>query len=200
MTQILRGSFFAHLPLIGLGSNSSFPMNTPAFAIDNALPKGIVQLVDEPELANKQDLPLRGFATSDPTKYKAPPGEHYREVFWQPASLTTTEILDDVEYEFSNTAESSIIPSDGHFVNNNYVWQANGSLEPTMNVTNQDAVEAHDNGDFRSGISFGVAAGTGVAFIQEDENPILSSIGYALRRFAGVLKSFGTKLRKRRSV
>jgi hypothetical protein len=46
-----------------------------------------------------------------------------------------------------------------------------------MNLANQDAAASHSEWDFRSGIAFGVAAGTGVAFAQEENNPLLRALG-----------------------
>jgi hypothetical protein len=91
--------------------------------------------------------------------------------------LTTTEILEDAASEFNNSIVNSIEPSGGHFQNNNYIWQGNGSLEPTVYLTKEDAAASHSDWDFRSGIAFGVAAGTGVAFVQEENNPLLTIFG-----------------------
>jgi hypothetical protein len=52
-----------------------------------------------------------------------------------------------------------------------------------MNLVNQDAAASHDQWDFRSGIAFGVAAGTGVAFVQEEKNPLLNLIRKASMSF-----------------
>jgi hypothetical protein len=175
ITQESNGSFFAHLPAIGVSVSPSYVF--PFFISESDSFGQSEKLIEGPQLKNISDYPVRGYASSAPSKYQAPPGQHLRKSYWRPASLTVTEILENVQSEFNNAIVNNIVPSDGHLMNSSYVWQANGILEPTMNLTNQDATASHSAWDFRSGIAFGVAAGTGVAFIQEENNPLLSMIG-----------------------
>lgn len=179
VTQESNGSFFAHLPLMGINAGASY--NIPYFFSESDSFGQSENMLEYPQLKNAQDYPLRGYATSDPSKYQAPPGLQLTTAYWQPSSLTTTEILENVRSELENATVNSIVPSDGHLQDFNYVWQESGSLEPTMNLTNQDTAASHSEWDFRSGIAFGVAAGTGVAFVQEGNNPVLGVLG----RFLG---------------
>lgn len=91
------------------------------------------------------------------------------------------EILEEVKTEVNNATVNSIVP-DGSLQGDNYVWQAEGDLEPTMSLTNQNAAASHSTWSFFSGIFIGVAAGTFVAFVQEEKNPLLSRAGRFLKR------------------
>jgi len=171
VTQESHGSFFAHLPAIGVSYSGSFePL--PALISERSSSQR-EQLVESPLPKDLRNVPTSRYGSSDPSKYQAPLGQHFQAVYWQPASLTTTEILEDVKSEVDNASVNSIVP-DGSLQGNNYVWQGKGSLEPTMSLTNQDAAASHSILTFFSGIAFGVAAGALVAFIQEDDNPLLS--------------------------
>ncbi len=179
VTQESNGSFFAHLPLMGINAGASY--NAPYFfSVSDSFGQS-ENMIEYPRLKNVQDYPLRGYATSDPSKYQAPPGQQLATAYWQPSSLTTTEILEDVRSELENATVNSIVPSDGHLQDFSYVWQENGSLEPTINLTNQDTAASHSEWDFLSGIAFGVAAGTGVAFVQEENNPLVGALGPGFR-------------------
>jgi hypothetical protein len=175
VTQESNGSFFAHLPLMGINAGASY--NIPYFFSVRDSSGQSENMLEYPRLKNAQNYPLHGYATSDPSKYQAPPDRQLATAYWQPSSLTTTEILEDVRSELENAAVNSIVPSDGHLQDFSYVWQESGSLEPTMNLTNQDTAASHSEWDFRSGIAFGVAAGTAVAFVQEENNPLLGVLG-----------------------
>lgn len=175
VTQESNGSFFAHLPLMGINAGVSYTVPY-FFSVRNSF--GLSEgMLEYPRLKNAQDYPQHGYATSDPSKYRSSPGQQLTTAYWQPSSLTSTEILENVQSELENAAVNSIVPSDGHIQDAGYVWQENGSLEPTMNLTNQDTAASHSELDFRSGIAFGVAAGTGVAFVQEENNPLLGMLG-----------------------
>ena len=153
VTQESNGSFFAHLPLMGINAGASY--NAPYFfSVSDSFGQS-ENMIEYPRLKNVQDYPLRGYATSDPSKYQAPPGQQLATAYWQPSSLTTTEILEDVRSELENATVNSIVPSDGHLQDFSYVWQENGSLEPTINLTNQDTAASHSEWDFLSGIAFG---------------------------------------------
>jgi hypothetical protein len=191
IAQWSHGSFFAHLPVIGFNyssSHSSLPLlinETPSYFEHQRL------LID-PQLKDMGKRPVSGYASSDPSEYLAPPGQNrLYEFYWQPVSLTTKEILRGVQDELQNASINNIEPQDGHLQDNNYVWEGQGYLEPTMNLVNQDAAASHAQWDFRSGIAFGVAAGTGVAFVQEEQNPLLNLVGKASW-------SFWVKVRKPR--
>jgi hypothetical protein len=175
VTQESNGSFFAHLPLMGINAGPSY--NIPYFFSESDSFGQSENMIEYPRLKSATDYPPRGYATSDPSKYQAPPGRQLITAYWQPSSLTTTEILENVRSELENATVNSIVPSDGHLQDINYVWQEIGSLEPTMNLANQDAAASHGEWDFRSGIAFGIAAGTGVAFVQEENNPLPGALG-----------------------
>jgi hypothetical protein len=182
ITQQSHGSFFVHLPVIGFnyGFHSTLPKlinETPSYFQHQKL------LID-PQLKDTRNPPLTGYASSDPSEYLAPSDQSkLYETYWQPVSLTTKETLVGVQAELQNSTVNNIEPPDGHLQDNNYVWEGKGYLEPTMNVVNQDAAASHGQWDFRSGIAFGVAAGTGVAFVQEENNPLLNLVGRFSRWF-----------------
>jgi len=173
VTQESHGSFFAHLPDIGIDTGSFDPL--PYLFGERSTSSQPEQLVEDPELKDLRNYPYTGYASSDPSEYQAPPGQRLQTAYWQPASLTTTEILEDAKPELDNAGVNSIVP-DGSLQGDNYVWQGGGFLEPTMSLTNEDAAASHSTWIFFSGIAFGVAAGTLVAFIQEEENPLLSLV------------------------
>jgi GntR family transcriptional regulator len=180
VTQESHGSFFAHLPDIGIDTGSFDPL--PYLFGERSTSSQREQLVEDPELKDLRNYPYTGYASSASSEYQAPPGQRLQTAYWQPASLTTTEILEDAKPELENAGANSIVP-DGSLQGDNYVWQGGGFLEPTMNLTNEDAAASHSTWSFFSGIAFGVAAGTLVAFIQEEDNPLLS----LLTRFLGTL-------------
>lgn len=170
ITQESHGSFFAHLPQIGIGTGSFNPL--PYLISEGSSSPQQKQLIEGPQPKSSNfsfGYPLDVYGSSDPAAYQAPPGRHLQTVYWQPASLTTTEILEDVGSEMEDSTINSIVP-DGSLQGHNFVWQGGYSLEPTMSLTNQDAAASHSDWVFFSGIAFGVAAGTGVGFIQQDPN------------------------------
>ena len=180
ITQASHGSFFVHLPGIGFGASGSFyPL--PYFISESTTWSQPEKLIEGPQLKNFSNIPLPGYASSAPSEYLAPPGQHLEQVFWQPASLTTTEILKDVKSELENATVNSIVPSNGYLQGYDYVWQGAGFLEPTISITDLGAAASQSDWAFRSGIAFGVAAGTGIAFVQEENNPLLRLLGSALR-------------------
>lgn len=130
------------------------------------------KLIEGPQPKNSDNIPSVGYASSAPSEYQAPPGQHLQQVYWQPASLTTTEIPVDVKSELETSTVNNIEPPNGQLEGDNYVWQGTSSLEPTMNITDQNAAASHSDWSFRSGIVFGIAAGTGIAFVQEPDNPL----------------------------
>ena len=180
VTQESRGSFFAHLPAIGFGAIQSDPY--PYLISERGSPSQPEHLIEAPEPKDLGNLPTSGRASTVPSEYQAPPGQQLQTAYWEPASLTTTEILEDVNSEVDNAAASSIVP-DGSLQGYNYVWQGDGPLEPTMSVTNQDAAASHNTWTFFSGIFFGVAAGAFVSFVQEKDNPLLSWLGRSFSRY-----------------
>jgi hypothetical protein len=172
ITQESHGSFFVHLPEIGFGSGSSFwPLpyliSEQSSWEQSSWPQR--DLIEGPLPKDLKNIPTTGYASSDPSIYQAPSGRHLQTAYWQPASLTTMEVLDDVKSKVANATVNSIAP-DGYLQGNNYVWKGDYFLEPTMSLTNQDAAVSHGDWGFFSGIAFGVAAGTGVGFISEKPN------------------------------
>jgi hypothetical protein len=181
VTQESHGNFFAHLPEIGIytPTNGAFPL--PYLISEGSSSSGQEQLIEGPVPKNPT-TPAIDYVRLSPSQYQAPPGRHLLTIYWQPASLTTTEILEDVKSEVENATVNSIVP-DGSLQGNNYVWQGQGFLEPTMSLTNQDVAASHSTWIFFSGIAFGVAGGTLVAYIQEEHHPVLMLIVRRLRRF-----------------
>lgn len=169
ITQESHGSFFAHLPQIGIGTGSFNPL---PYLISESSSSQQEQLIEGPQLKSPNsslEYPGEPYGSSDPAAYQAPPGQHLKTAYWQPASLTTTEILEDVKSEMEDSTINGIVP-DGSLQGDNFVWQGGYSLEPTMSLTNQDAAASHGDWVFFSGIAFGIAAGSGVGFIQQDPN------------------------------
>jgi hypothetical protein len=167
ITQESHGSFFVHLPEIGFGAGSSFYPLPYLISEEGSWPQR--DLIEGPLPKDLRNVPITGYASSDPSEYQAPPGQHLQTAYWQPASLTTMEVLDDVKSKVENATVNSIVPN-GYLQGSNYVWQGDYFLEPTMSLTNQDAAVSHSDWGFFSGIAFGVAAGTGVGFISEKPN------------------------------
>lgn len=175
ITQESRGSFFAHLPLIGIIAGSSYKL--PFLISEDRSSSDDEKLIEFPRLKNGRYPSYPDYGSRTASDYRAPRGQHLEKVYWQPESLTTTVILHNVKSEFQNATVNSVVPSNGHFAGFDYVWQGREFLEPTMSLTNQDAAASHDDWVFRSGIAFGVAAGTGVAFVQEENNLVLNWLG-----------------------
>jgi hypothetical protein len=182
VTQESNGSFFAHLPDIGLDPILSDQL--PVFISEHSSPAQPENFIEDPYPKNNANLPTTGYANFAPSDYQAPPGQQLQTAYWAPASLTAMEILEEVKPEVDNATVDSIVP-DGSLQGLNYVWQGEGELEPTMSLTNRDAAASHSTWSFFSGIFFGVAAGTFVAFVQEEKNPLLRRAGRFLKRSGG---------------
>ena len=208
LTQESRGSFFAHLPDIGFDGLSVDQL--PDFISLGGSSAQSEKLIENPIPKNTNEIfsSTVGYASSNPSTYSAPPGQTLGKVYWQPASLTTTEILDDVQSELDTSTVNNIEPSNGQLQGDNYVWEGTGPLEPTMSITNQNAAASHSDWAFRSGVVFGVAAGTGVAFVQDPKNPLFAvtrdlfnllwqTVKTAARRLLRLLRRFILRLRGR---
>lgn len=207
LTQESRGSFFAHLPDIGFDGFSSdgFP---DFISLGRSSAQG-EKLIENPIPKNSNEIfSIVGSVSSNPSAYSAPPGQRPEQAYWQPASLTTTEILDDVQSELDTSTVNNIEPSNGQLQGDNYVWEGTGPLEPTMSILNQNAAASHSDWAFRSGVVFGVAAGTGVGFVQDPNNPLFAlardlfnllwqTVNTAARRLLGLLRRFILRLRGR---
>lgn len=92
ITQESRGSFLAHLPDIGAGWIPGFLF--PDLISLRGSPAQSEKLIWAPVAKNPSIMP----SVDDQipaSQYQAPPGQHPEQVYWQPASLTTTEILED---------------------------------------------------------------------------------------------------------
>ena len=181
ITQESHGSFFAHLPEMGIYTPTNGAFSLPFLISEGSSSTGQEQLIEGPVPKNPT-TPAIDYIRLSPSQYQAPPGQRLQTIYWQPTSLTTTEILEDIKSEVANATVNSIVP-DGSLQGNNYVWQGQGFLEPTMSLTNQDAAASHSTWTFFSGIAFGVAGGTLVAYIQEEHHPVLMLIVRRLRRF-----------------
>jgi hypothetical protein len=179
-----HGSYFAHLPVVGADEEGGFQY-FPSFLSETDLARSGENVIEYPQLKN---TPLvAGRESLDPGAYRSygPP----LNLYWQPAVLDTSETLDNAEPLFTNT-NVNVQPGDGVLEDANYTWQGTGGIDPMINSTEDTAAASQDGWTFRSGIVFGIAAGTGVAFFQEDENPIL-------RRVAKLYRSSRQKFRKR---
>ena len=173
LTQESRGSFFAHLPDVGFDGLSIDQF--PSLISLGGSSEQSEKLIENPLPKNPNEIfSTVGYASSHPSTYNAPPGQRLGQAYWQPASLTTTEILDDVQSELDTSTVNNIEPSNGQLQGDNYVWEGTGPLEPTMSITNQNAAASHSDWAFRSGVVFGVAAGTSVAFVQDPNNPLFA--------------------------
>jgi hypothetical protein len=173
ITQKSRGSFFAHLP--ALGFNETTPRALPALMGEHSTSPGVRDFIDSPSLKDPKQFPEVGYGSPKTSSYRA--FSSPQALYWQPTKLIMTEVLKDVQSEFENASVDSIVPANGSLLNNDYVWTAEGNLEPSMSLTNADAAASQSNWDFLSGIAFGVAAGAGIAFVQEEKNPVLSLVG-----------------------
>lgn len=178
-----HGSYFAHLPTIGLGEGGYQPF--PSFLSEINVATAGENLIEYPQL--KSPGAFTGRLSLDPAAYRSfgPPSNLY----WAPETLDTSETLIAAAPLFTNT-NVSVQPSNGALVGFDYTWQEIGGIDPRINSTEESAAASQDAWTFRSGIAFGIAVGTGVAFFQEDENPIL-------KRTSRLYLSFWRRLRKR---
>jgi len=170
-----HGSYFAHLPTIGFGEGGYQPFPSFLSAIDAT---DTVNLIEYPQ--PKSPGPFTRRSSLDPTAYRSSFGTP-SDLYWAPEAFDMSETLIDAAPLFTNT-NVNVQPSNGVLAGVNYTWQETSGIDPRINSTEESAVASQDVWTFRSGIAFGIAVGTGVAFIQEDENPILNRTARLWRR------------------
>lgn len=88
--------------------------------------------------------------------------------YWQPDPLTTAEDLVNFKPTLEASEISSNLPGPGTFLgNDDYVWQAQGTLEPTLTATSVGTSDSDAQDVLFAGIAFGIAAAALIAFLQE---------------------------------
>jgi hypothetical protein len=157
------GTFFTHLPSLAHNESRDYPL--PIFISERLLsdkPTIAADLLFLPRAKSGHITPI-GRSVSD---YDVPAGSGPHLLFWQP-KVSTTEILYDVEDELADAHIDSQMPADGYLQDGALIWDSAGSLEPMLRATKNDRVEWENRWNFYSGIAFGVAAGAGIAVVQE---------------------------------
>jgi hypothetical protein len=163
VTQITKGTFFAHLPV--LGYNESLPLPNPYLMSEKGTP--INSSMDDFVLLPQEKRPDYSTINEDASAYIDYPGSYDHVLYWEPGTLSATEILYDVKNQISGDQVESDSPVDGHLQDYNYIWTSAGSLEPILTATNISSLGAQDRWNFYSGVVFGIAAAAGIAVVQE---------------------------------
>ena len=176
-----HGSYFAHLPTVGSGENEFGP-SFPQFLTETD-PAGVENLIEDPQ--PKDGATLVGASTQDPWLYTS--SGHPENLYWQPEVLDSSETLTGAEPLFTNT-NVNVQPSNGVLEGTDYTWQETGNIDPMITSIEDGAAASQNAWTFRSGIAFGIAAGAGIGFIQEKENPIFTGIARLYRSFRRMLR------------
>jgi hypothetical protein len=168
--QATRGGLFIHLPDIGIWN----PLVADPFPYPSVFPQFLSEyspgtsrisgLIDVPQL-KFSTLPGYNPSLPNPSEYKTPNGTP-GSFFWNPKSLSTTQVLTKIGGYLRASQVQSVLPS-GSLQGNEYIWQATGQLEPYLSTINQGFAASESNFTFLSGIAFGVGGAALIALVQE---------------------------------
>jgi hypothetical protein len=162
-------SFYAHLPNIGWNESDT---SRPLFLQEKQGLNGD-NVVEGPALkptAPTTDTPLQNLSY-----YEAAPNNLPVRLWWASATLDTTEQFAPADSLVTNST-LDVQPANGVFEEPFYTWNETGPIDPTIIGTPNSVAASRIEWDFLSGIALGIA-GTGVAFVQERDNPLLSRAG-----------------------
>ena len=167
VTQAVKGSFYAHLPALGINEGPPF-FGLPSYMSEEPSSPGSrsVDLIESPELKKSATDILAQKDLNNPLSYVSN-SRGPRQLYWGPQKLSVTEILEDFAPKLTNVQSASIVPGNGSVQGQNYVWTQSSTLEPTVSLTSEEAADSQSNYAFLSGVFFGIVAAVAVAFIQE---------------------------------
>lgn len=111
------------------------------------------------------------FSREHGTLLDTQPGANYQKLstvqYFVPIVLHTTEELDNVATQLSNSQIGLDVPSSGTVAADNFRWSGREDLEAKLSATDFDALDRRDNDAFLSGIAFALAAAALIAWLQE---------------------------------
>jgi hypothetical protein len=155
------GSIQARLPEIAQ-LRSEFTLSPIAATTSNGSGTEPSSVYFHPKLT---DIELLG--DTRPSSYKVPSDEPVKGLFWDPQTLTSTEVLDGVADDISRSDVILNLPSNGRVQGGGFVWTAPGELSPVLSTTNRDLNDARGRDEFYSGVALATAAAALIALVQE---------------------------------
>ena len=174
--QQTRVSIFGHLPSFGAGEN---PFGKPFGSVGSS-PALVAELKDK--LLGHRDPVIRGFDYPDPFDFPHGPSM----LLYVPKRLSIEEVITGAASALRTDQINYSTPAPT-IQGDDYIWNAENSLEATFQATDSTAADALSNGAFLSGILFGIAASAAIALVQEIPGRIMiasswSSWWFLLRR------------------
>jgi hypothetical protein len=102
-----------------------------------------------------------------PRQYSVPSGAKVVALYWEPETLVTTEVLDDVADFIPLDTIQLNSPSTGNVQGQDFVWTGSFGLSAALLATNRGLEQRHLRNDFLSGVFLATSVAALIALIQE---------------------------------
>jgi hypothetical protein len=112
-------------------------------------------------------LPAGDIYSQQPAAYGASNSKPIEELFWEPPTMSTSEVLNDIGPDLLNANIQVNLPSNGTAEGANFAWTGSFGLSPVLRTSDRDAEDRRSRNEFYSGIALATAAAALIALIQE---------------------------------